>query len=149
MAANRRDRRLNRRLSTCYDPTIDSAFTLFRKGESGTCRTNTTSNVQRPTSTFQVTHHQIQIIPHSEDPEPKQPDFPTYFSKWQPLFLLQQRNLGLSSSHPYPLSKLAKTPSSLPVQVAILGENTPNAAGPFWVTASSALEMQRIQTSEA
>ena len=50
---------------------------------------------------------------------------------------------------PYPPSKSASPPSSLLVQVAILGGNTPNAAGPFWETVSSALEMQRIHTLEA
>ena len=90
----------------------------------------------------------VQIIRRSEYSEPKQPELPIHFPKWQP-FLQLQRNLSLSSSRPYPLSKPARPPSSLLAQVATLGETTPNAAGPFWVTVSSALEMQRIHTSEA
>jgi hypothetical protein len=62
------------------------------------------------------------------------------------LFLLQQ-NLGWSSSRPYTFSKPASPPSSPLMQVAILWESTPNAAGQFWEAVSFALGMRRIHKS--
>lgn len=69
--------------------------------------------------------------------------------EWRP-WLLLQRSSSSSSSYLNPLSKPAKPPSLLLVQVATPAQEIiQNAVGPPWVPVNSEPETQRIQISEA